>query len=113
MAQIRIQFGVDGKKSSGGPLGIWNNIKLKKSVNWNAAFVEIDGKSYGPVLRPTQDHTLELDISVDYQTQILINRQPVYSSKHYISADLVVSLTNKDANANTFIEYIPAEFYDH
>jgi hypothetical protein len=47
--QLRIPFGLNGKTASSGPYASWKNLKLKPTSLWNVGFIEIEGKSYGPL----------------------------------------------------------------
>ena len=115
MSQIRIPFGLDGKtaKFSGSPYASWQNLKVKASNLWKVAFVEIDGKSYGPLLKPTQEHNVDMRVGNDDHAHIYINGNSVFKYKHYIGGELVVSVDNSQVTVNDLVEFIEESFYDH
>ena len=113
MSQLRIPFGLDGKTSSGGPAASWKNLILKPSSFWKVAFVEVNGKSYGSLLKPSQHHNIAMKISGDYQAHVYINEQSVLTDKHYIFGELVVSVNQPDVTINQLVDFVEETFYDH
>ena len=115
MSQLRIPFGLNGKtaSSTGRPYASWQNLKLKTSDLWKVAFVESEGKSYGPLLKPSQDHNVEMKVDNNYKAHIYINGQSVLSDNHYIFGELVVSVINLNVNTNDIVDFIEESFYDH
>jgi len=112
---MKIFFGVDGKNSlSTGPYTVWKNIKLKSSNLWSAAYVEVNNISYGPVLKPTQHHIIEMNVNTNtYKSQILINNKPVFEDKHYILGKLIVTTNKSSLNENDIVDFIECSYYDH
>jgi len=115
MSQIRIPFGLDRKtaKFTGSPFASWLNLKLKSSNLWKVAFVEINGKSYGPLLKPTQNHDVVMKVGSDYKAHVYINGQSVIMDNMYIGGDVVVSLNDTSTNINNLVDFIEESFYDH
>ena len=116
MAQLSIPFGLDGKISSGsgGPYASWKNLNLKASQLWTVAFVEVDGKSYGPLIKPTQNHTIGMKVNDNtYKAQILLDGKSIFEDQHYILGHLVVSVTDSKVTETDLIDYVNESFYDH
>lgn len=112
--KTEINFGIDGQTATAEPYTKWQNIKLKPSKLWTAAFVEINNISYGPILKPTQEHNIEMKINTDiYKSQIVINDIPVFENKYYILGKLVISTHDKINNINDIVDFIDCSFYDH
>jgi hypothetical protein len=115
MSQIRIPFGLDGKtsNSTSGPYAFWKNLKVKSSNLWKVAFIEIAGKSYGPLLKPSQEHIVVMKVDNDYKSHIYINGKSVLTDNYYIFGELVVSVVNTNVTMNDIVEFIEESFYDH
>ena len=114
MPQIKLHFGLDKSQPSTGPYSSWFNLLLKKSKDWSVAFVEIDGKSYGDLLKPTQDHKIEMTVNGDtYEIYLKINNKVIQKYTQYFSGFLVVNTTNDTVTENQLIDKISESFYDH
>ena len=114
MSQINIPFGLDGKTSSSGPYASWKNLKLKASNLWKVAFIEVAGKSYGPLIKPTQNHTIDMSINDrSYKAQILVNGASVFEDQHYILGNLVVSVNDPTVQITDLVDFVEESFYDH
>lgn len=114
MPQIKLHFGLDKTQPSSGPYSSWFNLLLKKTQDWSVAFVEIDGKSYGDLLKPTQDHKIEMTVNADtYEIYLKVNNKVIQKYKHYFSGNLVISTTNSNITENQLVDKISESFYDH
>ena len=114
MSQINIPFGLDGKTSSSGPYASWKNLKLKASNLWKVAFIEVAGKSYGPLIKPTQNHNVEMKINTNnYKAQILLDGVSIFEDQYYILGQLVVSVTDSNVQVSDVVDFVDDSFYDH
>jgi hypothetical protein len=120
MPQLRIPFGLDTKKPLNPlnqlePIAKWNNILLIGCADWKVAFVEVDGNSYGDLLRPNKNYRIEMGLkpdikkptNLDYQLpSLLIDNQIVYQTVNYFQAWIVISTVTDNVNANNFITMV-------
>ena len=116
MSQLSISFGLDGKNcaSSGTPFAAWKNIRLKSSNLWKVAFIEIAGKSYGPLIKPTQNHTIGMKVNENtYKAQIMLDGKSIFEDQHYILGHLVVSVTDSKVTVSDLVDFVNESFYDH
>ena len=116
MAQLSIPFGYDTKNNPNnvGPYTAWKNIRLKSSNLWKVAFIEIADKSYGPLIKPTQNHKVEMKVNTsNFKAQILLNGVSIFEDQHYILGYLVVSTTDVSVQVSDLVDFVDESLDDH